>query len=89
MIKADLWRKSYTVADEVGFASDQAPGEKKEGEKAPEEPVRSRTPVDVITGVLGDNGGVAPGLAGSVGVRPGNSISSRPANTIGTGGKSK
>ena len=52
--------------------------------------MKSRTPADVITGVLGGNGGaVAPGLAGSVGVRPGNSISARPANTIGMEGKSK
>lgn len=80
MIKADLWRKSYTVADEFGFAADQPQGEKKDREKAPEEPAKSRTPADVITGVLGNRGGVAPGLAGSIGVRPGNAI---------PGGKSK
>ncbi len=83
MIKADLWRKSYTVADEFGFASDQPQGEKKEGEeKAPEEPVKSKTPADVISGVLGNGGGMAPGLAGSIGVRPGNAA-------LGIGGKSK
>ncbi len=82
MIKVDLWRKSFTVADELGFAEDQPSAEKKEGEKAPEEPPKSKTPADVISGVLGDKGGVATGLAGSIGVRPGNAIS-------GIGGKSK
>jgi hypothetical protein len=78
MIKADLWRKSFTVADEFGFAADQVEG--KDGEKTPEDAAKSKTPADVITGVLGGNGGIAQGLAGSIGARPGNAIS---------GGKSK
>ncbi len=80
MIKADLWRKSYTVADEFGFAAEQPQGEKKEGEKAPEEPAKPKAPADVITGVLGGSEVAAPGLTGSIGARPGNAIS---------GGKSK
>ncbi len=79
MIKADMWKKTYTVADEFGFAADQPEAEGKEGEKKPEEDAKSRTPVDVITGVLGE-GGVAPGLAGSVGAKPTDTVS---------GGKSK
>ncbi len=79
MIKADMWKKTYTVADEFGFASDQPEG--KDGEKASDEAAKSKKPSDVITGVLGGNtGGVAQGLAGSVGIKPGSAAS---------GGKSK
>ena len=82
MIKADLWSKTFTVADEFGFAAEDQPKEGQEGDKGGEEAAKSKKPADVISGVLGDTGGVAPGLAGSVGAHPG-------GVSAGTGGKSK
>lgn len=56
LIRAEMWRSSYTVADKFGFKEEDAKNEEK------------KSPTDVITGVLGEIGeipqGIAEGLAG-------------------------
>jgi Flp pilus assembly secretin CpaC len=54
LIKAELWRPSYTVADEFGFSD------------GPEEPRRRMSPTDVISGVIEGIGGIPQGIAEGV-----------------------
>ncbi len=65
MVKADLWRKSYTVADEFGFMEEEEGGDAAaEGEAKKEE--KPKSPTDVITGVLENLSGMSQGVAGSL-----------------------
>ena len=51
LVRAELWRPSYTVADEFGFQ--ESSGTQKEDRKRP---------TDVITGVLGEISGIPQGI---------------------------
>ena len=55
LIKAELWKPSYTVADEFGFT------EEEEGEAQ-----KKRSPADVISGVLEGISDIPSGIADSV-----------------------
>lgn len=67
LVKADLWRKAFTVADDFGFT------EEEEGEKTP---ARPRTPADVITGVLENITDISQGVTvGIGGAAPGETLS--------------
>jgi len=63
LVKADVWRKSYTVADDFGFA-EAAEGDATEEEAKEKEPA-AKKPGDVISGVL-KNLGVTSELGGQI-----------------------
>ncbi|MBW7865893.1 MAG: hypothetical protein H3C30_15940 [Candidatus Hydrogenedentes bacterium] len=68
LVKADLWRKSFTVADDFGFTEEE--------EEADKVPARPRTPADVITGVLENITDISQGVTvGIGGAAPGETLS--------------
>ena len=55
MIRVDVWRKSFVVADEFGLSdADQGNGEAGEQTETPPPPAKERSATDIITGVLED-----------------------------------
>ncbi|NLV42786.1 MAG: type II and III secretion system protein [Candidatus Hydrogenedentes bacterium] len=65
LVKADVWRKSYTVADDFGFAEAAEGGQAADAEPEKEEEAPAKRPGDVISGVL-KNLGVTSELGGQM-----------------------
>lgn len=63
MIRVDVWRKSFVVADEFGlFDADQGEGETTDKPDTAPPALRDRSAPDIITGVLEDLSGVTQQL---------------------------